>query len=317
MDNQFKPPVPVPGRLTMSQPPSVFCRNSPPQQHGFSLLELLVGLTIGLMTIATALGSLLVSRNITAAITDSSRLHQQAAYAFRVIGQQLRQAGSLRLNSVIRDGTATASTKFHPVAFEIQAGDFLPGHVIRGKDNPGIGEYALSIRYHDDIVSLYIDPPRSSLQRDCLGNKGHNMQIESHFVLRQESNGTPSLYCAGGSSTPQPIVRNVANFQVRYLLQTTSSGTTHIQYVNAATVSNGSAANWAHVLGVEICLVLFSDEMIDQHSDSNNTVTYIDCDGKTSINTADSNLPPLRQRRMHAIFRHVYQLRSQGTHNLQ
>lgn len=305
----------MPWNLTTLQPSSTFARHAKPRQDGFSLLELLVGLTISLMTIATALGSLLVSRNITAAITDSSHLHQQAAYAFRIIGQQLRQAGSLRLSPALHH-PATASTASHTVAFEIRPGDLLPGNAIRGKDHPNTGEYTLSIRYHDDIVPLYIDPPQASLQRDCLGNKGHNMLIESHFVLRKESNGIPSLYCAGGSSAPQSIVRNVANFQVRYLLQRISLDTPHIQYVNAAAIDNDSASHWRHVIGIEVCLVLFSDEAIDQPSESSNTTTYLDCDGKTYVNTVDNSLPPLRQQRIHAVFRHVYQLRSQGTLNL-
>ena len=67
-------------------------------QHGVTLIELLVGIVIGLLTVAVAMGALMVSRGVTGSVSDSSMLQQQASYAFRVIGQQLRQAGSLRLN---------------------------------------------------------------------------------------------------------------------------------------------------------------------------------------------------------------------------
>ena len=74
------------------QPPS------PRLQQGLSMIELLVGLTIGLMTIAVAIGTLMISRQVSGSVSEASQLQQQAAQAFRSIAQQARQAGSLRLN---------------------------------------------------------------------------------------------------------------------------------------------------------------------------------------------------------------------------
>ena len=67
-------------------------------QQGVTLIELLVGIIIGLLTVAVAMGALMISRSVTGTVSDSSMLQQQASYAFRVIGQQLSQAGSLRIN---------------------------------------------------------------------------------------------------------------------------------------------------------------------------------------------------------------------------
>ena len=60
-------------------------------QRGMSLIELMVGLAIGLLTISVALGALMVSRGVSGTVTDASQLQQQASYAFRVMGQQIRQ----------------------------------------------------------------------------------------------------------------------------------------------------------------------------------------------------------------------------------
>jgi len=64
-------------------------------QSGASLIELLVGLTLGLMVVAAAIGTLIVSRTASGTVGDLSQLQQQGSYALRVVGIQIRQAGSV------------------------------------------------------------------------------------------------------------------------------------------------------------------------------------------------------------------------------
>ena len=66
----------------------------PQRQHGLSMIELLVGLTIGLLTISVAIGTLVISRQVSGTVNDASQLQQQAAQAFRSIGQQAHLLGS-------------------------------------------------------------------------------------------------------------------------------------------------------------------------------------------------------------------------------
>ena len=68
------------------------------KQSGVTLIELMVGIAIGLLTIAVAMGAIMVSRGVSGTISDATQIQQQASYAFRVIGQQLRQAASIKLN---------------------------------------------------------------------------------------------------------------------------------------------------------------------------------------------------------------------------
>ena len=70
----------------------------PQTQRGVTLIELMVGITIGLLTVAVAMGALMIARGIWGTVSDAGTIRQQAAYAMGVIGLQLRQAGSLRLN---------------------------------------------------------------------------------------------------------------------------------------------------------------------------------------------------------------------------
>ena len=62
---------------------------NPHAQRGVTLIELMVGITIGLLTVAVAMGALMVSRGISGTVNDASNIQQQAAYAMRVIGLQV------------------------------------------------------------------------------------------------------------------------------------------------------------------------------------------------------------------------------------
>lgn len=282
----------------------------PANQRGVTLIELLVGITIGLLTIAVAMGALMVSRGVSGTVSDASDIQQQASYAFRVMGQQLRQAGSLKLKlAAAKDPSDTTPPLVgDPVAFETSftAGDgstfTLATDTLSGLDTPGAGEYALTVGYRNYTEPVYTSASEQSLQRNCLGENGTTALVQSRFILNTATN---ELRCAG-TGQPQPIIRNVAAFQVRYLMQTAAgSGSPNMRHVDAATVS-ADPLGWAQVFGVEVCLVLYGNEPIDLPAGS----TYTDCDGATAVNMTTLAAP--RNRRMHMVFRNVYQLRSQG-----
>lgn len=273
-------------------------------QQGVSLIELLVGIAIGLLTVAVAMGALMSSRSVTATVGDSSQLQQQSSYVFRIFAQQLRQAGSMRLN-LAADKSEDATIEINdPVAFETSAEGFDPSRdILRGRDNPGDNEFMLSVGYRNYEELLHIataNDSRESLMRNCLGQAGADNLIQSHFVLRNNT-----LLCAGEGNA-QPIANNVANFRVRYLLQTAPHSNPKIQYVTANTAAN----MWHNVFAVEVCLTLFGNERIDMPAGS----SYPDCpaaDG--SIAQIDmTNLAAPRNNRAHKTFRSVFQLRSQG-----
>lgn len=269
-------------------------------QHGISLVELMVGLSIGLMTVAVAMGALMASRSVTGTVRDASHLQQQASHIFRTMGLQLRQAGSLYLHP------SHATDINAPVVFETTATGFDPKtHTLSGIDAPGQNEFKLTTGYRNYTEPLYTSAVDASQQRNCLGQAGSDTLIQSRFVLE----GT-NLMCAGADAS-QPIADNVANFQVRYLLQTfpAGMGNPQLQYVDASTVGN----NWANVYAAEICMVLFGAESIELPAPPIDA-SYADCPAADGT-VADVDMRTLtgpRARRMHKTFRSVFQLRSQG-----
>lgn len=254
-------------------------------QAGLTLIELMIGLAVGLLVVAVATVSLLGSRSVTGAVSDISGIQQQAAYVMRTFGTQLRQAGSLYLDLGLDadgEGEITSATAFQ----------------LRGNNEQAINEDegtgAVTIRF-----TGYEEPTFANagpISRNCLGAPGSipagtTASIESIFTL----NGT-DLRC-----NDQPIAQNVAAFQVRYLLQGTDQDDPTMLYTNREGV-----ADWNRVQGVEVCLVLFGTERIDVPAGG---VSYTGCDGNAVDITA---LTGNRTNRMHYVFRNVFQLRSQG-----
>ncbi len=244
------------------------------------------------------------SRSVTATVGDSSQFQQQSSYAYRIFAQQLRQAGSMRLNLAPDKSEGATIDINDPVAFETSAEGFNPKKdILNGLDNPGDNEFQLSIGYRNYEEMLHIattDNNRASLMRNCLGQAGGDDIVQSHFVLRNNT-----LLCAGEGNA-QPILNNVANFQTRYLLQETPHGNPKIQYVTAT----GVKGQWNKVFAVEVCLTLFGNEVIDMPAGS----SYADCpDADGFITQIDMTaLADPRKNRAHKTFRSVFQLRSQG-----
>lgn len=252
-------------------------------QAGLTLIELMIGLAVGLLVVAVATVSLLGSRSVTGAASDISGIQQQAAYVMRTFGTQLRQAGSLYLDLGLDadgEGEITSATAFQ----------------LRGSTDTAIAENngSVTIRF-----TGYEEPTFANagpISRNCLGAPGSipagtTASIESIFTL----NGT-DLRC-----NDQPIAQNVAAFQVRYLLQGTDQDDPTMLYTNSEGV-----ADWNRVQGVEVCLVLFGTERIDLPEGA----SYTGCDGSTAVNITTLAAP--RTNRMHYVFRNVFQLRSQG-----
>ena len=262
-----------------------------PSQHGATLLELLVGITIGLLTVAVALGALMVSRGVSGTVSEASQLQQQASYAFRVIGQQLRQAGSRQLDPVT---PPDVHAKFYapnnvPVVFS----GIMP---ISGKDTPGATEFALEVNYQNIKELTVLQPTDGEYQiRNCLQEKAEAASVPlpmvSNKFKRNTTDGT--LVCAG-TGAAQPIIQNVKDFTVQYLTQATDgnpSAAPTYQYVSATTAGSG----WLKVYAVQVCLELEGTERIDTAG-----AKYIKCDGSEVD----------RGNKLRMVFRNTYHIRN-------
>ena len=277
------------------------------RQHGISLLELMVGMAIGLLVIAVAMVGLMASRSLSGTVSDASLLQQQASFIFRVIGQQVRPAGSLYLNLQQPDASSSKNVATTPVVFETTAAAVSGGNSYTPKTDTLSGtDTQLTVGYRRFKEAVFTQTTVQTLARNCLGGPAVTA-TDQRFVNVFARNGS-DLRCTGNATT-QPIAGNVANFQLRYLQASgQNTGSPKVQYVDADTAQ----ADWSRITGVEVCLVLYGNEAIDMPTTpatGEGSSTYLDCDGSEINMTA---LPAPRTKRMHMVFRNTYQLRSQG-----
>lgn len=275
-------------------------------QQGFTLVELMVGMAIGLMVMAAAAVALLAARSLASTVSDASHLQQQASYALRIIGLQLRQSGSLYLNLHLPAGSeGSHSAALTPAAFETVAPAVgsVRGYAPRTDALQG-SDSSLAAGYRRYKESVFVQTGPAAQSRNCLGGPSDanaDLRLESRFSLRDQV-----LRCGGNdtAASPQPLIDNVAAFSVRYLrMQATGAeAQPQLQYVDA----QQAGRDWSQVVAVEVCLVLFGSQASALPAGSG----YIGCDGAW-VDIAGLAAP--RNARMHQVFRNLFQLRSQGS----
>jgi type IV pilus assembly protein PilW len=64
------------------------------RQAGFSLVELMVGITVGLLVVVAAVGSLAFTQASSTVVVDNAGLQQKADAIFRNIAYHVEQAGA-------------------------------------------------------------------------------------------------------------------------------------------------------------------------------------------------------------------------------
>lgn len=251
-------------------------------QRGFGLVELMVGMAIGLLIVAAGLGSIIVSRVLSGTVGEASTMQQQASYAFRVMGQQIRQAGGRMLLP------AADSTEYG--VFDETPG--LSGYVpVQGKSAPTATEYALELTYQNTEDRSYPlasgKPQMQPLLRNCLGE---NLAAASAAVINSRFKLDGSNLVCAGSGTPQVLISGVAAMEVRYLVQPAASSAAQ-QFTYALAESMTAPKDWLQVYAVEVCLELVGAEKIDTAG-----TTYTRCD-KTQA---------ARDNRLRMVFRNTF-----------
>lgn len=284
------------------------------RQRGVTLIELMVGIAIGLLVVTVAIGALVASRSITGTVSEATLMQQQAAYAFRVIGQQIRQAGGMELNldpAIALTPASETNSAMAPVAFDAPDPTGLrppfsrASSTLVGADSP----LSLTVGYQNYAETITPQPPSStpvtsSMLRDCLG--GNNAlssggSIAATPVLTSQFRrdaATNELVCVGaGSATAQAVIGNVTDMRLRFVRQVTN--TTNLQYrsVTDAVADAAAAGNWSGVYAVEVCLELTGTENVPTPG-----ATYVNCGGTTTAYNG----------RLKMVFRNLYQIRSQG-----
>lgn len=265
---------------------SNFKKNYRQNQLGASIIELLVGIAIGLLVILAAMGTIVMTRASGGTVADASLMVSQGNNAMRLIGFYLRQTGTIEL--LPSDPAAAVGARL----FEFS-------NLFDGVNGTGFAVQGTEGGAAPDTLTISQENRGGAVTRDCLGAAspvGVN-RVQTAFTVTTTA-GVTTLNCLGsGNAISQPVAENVEDFQVMYWVQTGTGAAATQQQMNATQVQ--AAAAWNNVIAVNVCLQVRGEQ-------TGNPViagtTFANCQGGSTA----------RDARLHQVFRSTYNLRSQG-----
>ncbi len=225
-------------------------------QHGFTLVELMVGMTIGLVLLLV-IGSVFVSsRQVFREQEDNARVQEGGRFALEIIGRSIKQAGYVEMPftgfKVAFAGTAISGTNGSAgvadtltLQYEGAVGD---------SDCGGAGVVVAGT-----IIQNYFNIDAANAELQCAG------QISA----------TPTV--PGAPPSGQVLLSNVEDLQILYGIDNDGDQSVD-QYVVLP-------ADWNDVITARVC-VLVRSEKINVVSAGN----YLDCSGTSVAIPADRRL---------------------------
>ena len=294
-------------------------RPPPAQCQGFSLLELLVSMCIGLLIIAAALSAYQGATSASKLAEAQSRMNEDAQAALSILTQHIRMAG----NNPVQANRTDASHRNAMPIFTLRGCDNVFGQITTNSATEdlsctGTGSHSIAIAYEADNFNTIHNTSGLAQPTDCLGNRltaistpgvatvtglatTQHYVAENRFYIGTSTaiSGTPSLYCKGngGLGSPQPLIENIEDLQLTYGTARSSGpgsdNATVAGYLTAAEVSAlatnpaDNATRWRKVLTVRICVLVRSDAYLVSDTAS---ASYFQCNGQLDTTQTDRRL---------------------------
>lgn len=281
------------------------------KQLGASLVELMVGITIGLLVVLAAVSAVMVTRQGSSTVSDRYRLTMAGNNAMRVLGTTIRQAGSMEFEQPLGIN--------NPVKFSSPAQNraaSVDGTAIVSGTEGGANPDTLTVSYQQRLsLNNATGGFVTEVTSDCLGS-GAGIPAIGAFPERIDNIfqlTTVELRCNSNRGVAGTVINAaqalvgdnlrptnevaVMDFQLRYYVQDpATNGATRI--VNADTITTDpviiALGGWGAVNAVEVCLHLRG---VRSDYPTNNITN---CSGASVANGG----------RLHQVFRNTYRLRS-------
>ena len=221
---------------------------------GFTIIELLIGLVLGLIVIAGVI-QIFLSGNRSYSVQEGlGRVQESGRFADFYIARVLREAGR---PWVFGAPDGVPGPFFMPVDNRVGA-DGLP--LSRDGEPNATGPDAITVMYQSDTNCLGNSTDYgAAAMRDFSGS----LYARDQFLL--DNADPPNLVCQGlglnGAPVPghrQPLVGGVDDFQVLYGIDTTGDGQAN-RFDNA---TNVAADEWLSIVSLRFALLVSSDRPV-------------------------------------------------------
>lgn len=238
---------------------------------GFSLIELLVGVAIGLVLTAVITMVYVENRRILSNQRDLSRVTQSGSQALFAITRLAKQAGQVAWGGL----GATSQSNFSPpdfcdgVSLPTAVGSWsVDGPFLQGTDalagSPGSSD-EITFRYYGSSGpgNYTTEPVADGSVVDCAGNAiagplagGTSGRMGTRLYVANDVDGIPALFCRNLTSpvVDQVLIPGVETFQVLYGLA--QAGTRNQAATRFLPASSLAGSDWHSVVSVRFGLVV-------------------------------------------------------------
>jgi type IV pilus assembly protein PilW len=255
---------------------------------GFSLIELMIAMVIGLVVVGAVLSAYLGANVSGRNGRALSQITEDAGLALNALRSGISMVGYGNPTGIVN--TTDRFSKAYT------------GSGIFGCDKPfnnpsqPIGNLTCSADAGSDAVAVAYEADRwnsvtndTNVPLDCLGNSltssgTYYLNYSRYYVQNNQ------LFCRGpGNPAPAALVDNVVSLQVKYGVSVPTPGNPDTyrvaRYSNAADMGAPSADNWTNTVSVRICVVIRSAEnVLNQKTD------YQGCAGPVVVDDDDRHL---------------------------
>lgn len=256
------------------------------RQRGFSLLEIMVSLVIGLVVVGAVLVSYMASGKAGKQQAAYAEMNENAQIALGILSRDLLLAGYASPTGLVTVGTVTTFGKTYAgrAVFGCNQGFATPNTL--GTATCGTtGTPSLEVAYEADLTNTVPTSTLPTEPSDCLGNRltatGAFFVTYNRYYLTSSSAGRSELHCASAAQDAaanpnpgQPLVDNVDAMKIWYgEAANAASRSVVVRYVTADDVTD-----WNLIVSVRVCLLMRSSDPVLQSGGDEDTLTYLDCD---------------------------------------
>lgn len=236
-------------------------RQTPGSQRGFTLVELMIAMTIG-MILLLVIGTVFTSsRQVFRVQEDNARIQESGRFALEILGRSIKQAGNAEIPftglKIGFAGTAITGTNL-----------VVPADTLTVQYDGATGDRdcedgtvtAANYLAGNNVIQNHFNLDTATLQLKCQGTLG-------------AAPGVP-----GAGAVGIVLLENVEDFQVLYGIDTTGDQSVD-RYDPLPT-------NWAQVITTRVCVLIRSNQTNIVPAGNN----YLNCNGAAVAVPADRRL---------------------------
>ena len=264
---------------------------------GFTLIEVMVALAIGLAVVGALIAAWLASFSSGRHSDALIQVTEDATLALNVMRQQVAQAGFSQPH-VAPAGTPPAPAVLHafPAIKGCEAANFtdLQAPIASADNCPAAGADptapdALEVAFESSVLAAgssngILGGPGNQQPLDCLGNsfpKTHDDATGDDYWLNDSKFyvASGSLYCKGpGNAAGAALVQNVETLQVTYGMAAAPAGTPGAgQIVFYDVAPPPGSPLWDNVVSVNLCVQVRSAAKVLDKAAAATLGNWIDC----------------------------------------